>query len=137
MQNHQAPEMGSGRVVDCFHDRLLLLESISVVILREVYCLFFSASTMSRNHPSDEVGKSYTHPVGCQFPKKESENQVLSRYLLLSGSCTGSQVGESERWRHIAPPLRLSAKAGSNNFLGGNRLCCPAKEQSWSSEGHC
>jgi len=40
------------------------LESIIVVILREVYCLFFSASTMSRNHPSDEVGKSYTHPVG-------------------------------------------------------------------------
>src|SRR5260221_1072025 len=64
MQNHQSSEIGSGGVVYCFHDRFLLLESVIVSILKGVYCLFFSRSTMSGNFPSDEVGKSYTHPVG-------------------------------------------------------------------------
>src|SRR2546425_9345740 len=64
MQNHQSSEIGSGGVVYCFHDRFLLLESVIVSILKGVYCLFFSRSTMSGNFPSDEVGKSYTYPVG-------------------------------------------------------------------------
>ncbi len=57
-------EIGSGCVVDGFHDRHLLLESVTVPISRGVYYLFLSESTMSGNFPSDEVGKSYTHPVG-------------------------------------------------------------------------
>src|SRR5260221_633262 len=59
MQNHQSSQIGSGGVVYCFHDRFLLLESVIVSILKGVYCLFFSRSTMSGNFPSDEVGKSY------------------------------------------------------------------------------
>src|SRR6266487_4931458 len=61
MQNHQASEIGSGGVVGGFHDWLLLLESVTVSILRGVYYLFLSESTMWGNRPSDEVGKSYTH----------------------------------------------------------------------------
>ena len=89
--------------------------------------------TLSMADPEPVHGDVHlvAHPVGCQFPKQERANQVLSSYLLLSWSYTGSQVGESERRRHIAPPLRLSDKEGSTTFLGGNRLCCPAKEQSW------
>src|SRR5258706_8179987 len=64
MQNQQASKIGSGGVVDCFHGRFLLLKSVTVSILKGVYCLFFWASTMLGSFPSDEVGKSYTHPVG-------------------------------------------------------------------------
>jgi hypothetical protein len=64
MQNHSSSEIGSGGVGDGFHDRLLLVESITVLILGEVYCLFFSEATMLGSFPSDEVGKPYTHPVG-------------------------------------------------------------------------
>src|SRR5712671_4737937 len=64
MQNQQPSKIGSGGVVYCFHGRLLLLKSVTVSILKGVYCLFFSASTMLGSLPSDEVGKPYTQPVG-------------------------------------------------------------------------
>src|SRR5438128_10658070 len=80
MQNHQSSEIGSGGVVYCFHDRFLLLESVIVSILKGVYCLFFSRSTMSGNFPSDEVGKSYTHPVGR--PKHFGRRQPRILYRL-------------------------------------------------------
>src|SRR2546428_12517880 len=79
MQNHQSSEIGSGGVVYCFHDRFLLLESVIVSILKGVYCLFFSRSTMSGNFPSDEVGKSYTQPVGKTRHLERSMRNSSSR----------------------------------------------------------
>src|SRR5258708_15698008 len=100
MQNHQSSEIGSGGVVYCFHDRLLLLESVLVSILKGVYCLFFSRSTMSGNSPSDEVGKPYTHPVGKRLPKQEEYSIGISGFYALGA--IGTTVGINAAFWHVS-----------------------------------
>jgi hypothetical protein len=52
---------------------------------------------MSRNHPSDEVGKSYTYPVGFYRPKESLADQVLEGQANLLRMLEFVQLTEEEK----------------------------------------